>query len=523
MIFEVGYQVLQGWRMMMSNERYQLHWITALISVLKTLKEMIIPIILIVFVNGVNDTGKWYLDYFNFLIFGFMLIVFFITGIIKWRRYVYWFEEDELRIEYGLFVKKKRYIPFDRIQSLDYTESILHRPFNLVKVNVETAGGSASLKAEAELTAITKEAATVIEKEIAEAKKRKAGMAEVEDCEDGLVEEEPAAQKIFSMSGKDLLILATTSGGIGLIISGAAVFLSQFADILPFDRIYEGLSLFITSGLILVTFIVFFVLLVIWAISVAMTFFAYYGFNVQIDDEDIVITRGLLEKRRITVPLNRVQSVRIIENPFRQLFGYASVVIDSAGGGVGQEGARINLLPLVKKKDARAPLEALFPELVLSEPVRKLPARSKGFYYRIHFAWMVPIITACAYYIFPYGLLSLLIIPIVIFWGVWRQRSAAYELSGNQLTMRFREISLQTVYMMKKRIQSMEMKQNYFHRRNDVATVSASVKSGMIAFNAKVKHMEVRDAEEILSWYEPKAVIEGVQEEYVDDIKQAKE
>ena len=41
----------------------------------------------------------------------------------------------------------------------------------------------------------------------------------------------------------------------------------------------------------------------------------------------------LLEKKRMTVPLNRVQSVRIIENPVRQLFGYAAVVIDSAGGG----------------------------------------------------------------------------------------------------------------------------------------------------------------------------------------------
>ena len=67
-----------------------------------------------------------------------------------------------------------------------------------------------------------------------------------------------------------------------------------------------------------------------------------------LDKEDIVITRGLIEKKRATVPLNRVQSVRIIENPFRQLFGYANVVIDNAGGGLG-ESAKINLFPLVKK------------------------------------------------------------------------------------------------------------------------------------------------------------------------------
>ena len=102
-------------------------------------------------------------------------MVVFITGIIKWKRFVYWFEDDELRIEHGVFVKKKRYIPFDRIQSLDYTEGILHRPLKLVKVKVETAGGSASInaKSEAELTAITKEAADRIEVVISEAKRRR--------------------------------------------------------------------------------------------------------------------------------------------------------------------------------------------------------------------------------------------------------------------------------------------------------------------------------------------------------------
>lgn len=489
---------------MMSNTRYQLHWITAVMSVLKTLKEMIVPILILVFANGINDTGKWYVDYLTFIIFGFMIIVFFVSGIIKWKRYVYWFEDDELRIEYGLFVKKKRYIPFDRIQSLDYTEGILHRPFNLVKVNVETAGGSASLKAEAELTAITKDAASVIEKEIADAKKRKMlvgnGDSEIGDLVE--TEVEPEVKHVFTMSGKDLVVLATTSGGIGLILSGAAIFLSQFADVLPIDWVYREVSGFIKSGLLIVSIAVFLVLLVIWGISVAMTFFAYYGFTVQIENEDIVITRGLLEKKRVTVPLNRVQSVRVIENPFRQLFGYANVVIDNAGGGIG-EGAKINLFPIINRKSVEQPLNELFPELLLQEPKNKLPLRSRRFYYRIHYIWAIPVVAALSYFLFPYGLISLILLPTVWLWGIWHHRSAAYEIDDNQLTMRFREFSLQTVYMKKKRIQSMVIKQNYFHRKRKVATVSAAVKSGIGAFFAQVRHMEEKEAERILDWYEP--------------------
>ncbi len=490
---------------MMSNpERYKLHWVTAILSVLKTIKEMIVPILLLIFANGFNNTGKWYLDYLTFIIFGVTLLLFFVIGIIRWRRFVYWFEENELRIESGLFVKKKRYIPFDRIQSLDYTESILHRPFQLVKVNIETAGGSASLKSEAELTAITTVAANRIEHELAEAKKRKVSKdVELEGIEETTEElEVPEAQQVFKLSMKDLLLLATTSGGIGLILSGGLLFISQFADLLPLDWMYEELTGFVKLGVLVIGIVVLLGLLFVWGISVVMTFLSYYNFTVFIDKEDVVITRGLLEKKRATVPLNRVQSVRIVENPMRQLFGYAKVVIDNAGGGLG-EGAKINLFPIVKKTDINEPLKALFPDLCLEEPKRKLPLRGRRFFYRIDFFWMIPVVGTLTYFFFPYGLLSVLLIPIIILLGLWQHRSAAYEIGGNQLTMRFRGISLQTAYLMRKRVQSMEIKQNYFHRRKKVATVSVAVKSGMGAFYAQVNHMEETEANRLLDWYKP--------------------
>lgn len=486
---------------MMSEKRYKLHWVTAIIEVLKTLKEMILPLIVLLFANGLKDlqTGRWYIDYASFIIFGVLLIVFFVTGIIKWRRFEYWFEDDELRIEYGLFVKKKRYIPFDRIQSLDYTEGILHRPFKLIKVKVETAGSSSAKKSEAELTAITKDAAERIEMEIAEAKNRRKTIPVEEEVLH--VEEQVHVKSIFTLSVKDLLLLATTSGGVGVILSGAGIFLSQFSDMIPYQWMYEEVSGFIKYGLVIVAIVIFLGFVAVWGLSVAMTFFQYYGFSVTLDERDIVITRGLLEKKRMTVPLNRVQSVRIIESPVRQLFGYAAVVIDSAGGG-GAEGAKINLFPLVKKTTITRSLQEIFPDLVLEEPTRKLPTRGKRFYYRIDFVWMIPAIGAFIYFFFPYGLLSVLIIPVIIFFGLWQHRSAAYDIAGNQLTMRFRGFSLQTAFLMKKRIQSLEMKQNYFHKRRDVATLVASIKSGMGIFRAHVFHMEESEAEKILSWYE---------------------
>lgn len=488
----------------MSNTRYKLHWITALIESLKTVKEAIIPLVILIFANGLNrnpGTGLWYVDYLSFLIFAVLIISLLITGIIKWKRFEYWFEDDELRIESGLFVKKKRYIPFERIQSLDYTEGILHRPLKLVKVKVETAGG-ASGKAEAELTAITREAARQVEEALDEAKRRKKGVQLEEGLMEEMIEEVPKTNAIFKMSTKELLILATTSGRVGFIFSGVAIFLSQFAELIPFEWMYNEFFSIIKFGLLIISIIVFIGLFIVWLVSVGMAFLSYYQFTVLLDEADLMITRGLLEKKRMTVPLNRVQSVRVIQNPLKQLFGYATVVIDSAGGS-GAEMAKINLFPLVKKDKVQQLLTDIFPELNVNEPTKKLPNRGRRFYYRVDFLWMVPVIGLLTYFFFPYGLFAILIVPVIVLFGLWQHRSAAFQISGNQLTLRYRTVSLQTTYLLKKRIQSMEMKQNYFHRRKKVATIGATVKSGAAHYNPQVHHMEQRDAEAILAWYEP--------------------
>ncbi|MCM3745001.1 PH domain-containing protein [Sporosarcina luteola] len=497
---------------MSEQQRYKLHWITALIEMLKTLKEAILPLVVLVFANGFKGggTGLWYVDYLSFLIFGVLIISLFVSGIIKWKRFEYWFEDDELRIESGLFVKKKRYIPFDRIQSLDYTEGIFHRPFGLVKVKVETAGSSNAKQAEGELTAITKAAAKRVETELAEAKKRQKGMSAEEigmdtplvaPMEEMPIKEESNFRKVFLMSSKDLLVLATTSGGVGVILSGAAIFLSQFGELLPFEWMFEEISSFIKFGVLIVAIAVFLGLLGVWILSVGMTLLSHYNFTVEMNEEDIVITRGLLEKKKVTVPLKRIQSVVVVENPIRKLFGYATVSIHSAGGGIGQN-SKINLFPIVKRDRVLLYLEDVFPDLHLEEPANRLTAKGRPFYYRIDFLWMLPAIGALTYFFFPYGLLSLAIIPAIIALGIWQHRSAAYGIVGNQLTFRFRGISLQTAYMKKKRIQSMEMKQSYFHRRKGVATVIANIKSGMGVFHANVHHMEVEEAERIFNWYE---------------------
>ncbi|XKE96370.1 PH domain-containing protein [Metaplanococcus flavidus] len=497
----------------MSDTRYKLHPVSAFINFMKSLKELIIPFIVIFGVNIFRDGGmsamfsQGWIGLLPLLI-GLVVVLFsLIIGIIKWKRFVYWFEDGELRIEYGLFVKKKRYIPFERIQSLNYTEGIFHRPFNLVKVRVETAGSGKIGEAEAELTAINREDADRIEKEMEHAKHRGVPTMGPHEAVEESVEETGAAKKevktLYRMSMKELLILATTSGGIGVVISAVAVFLSQFSDLIPYETIYEEVMLFLRFGYLIAALAVFAGLLVAWIISVILTVLANYQFTIQVDDDHIYITRGLLEKKKISVPFKRIQGIKVSRNPLRELFGYAVVTVESAGGSMGGKDEKIRLFPLVKQAHMLPILAELFPDMQFQPQLTKAPKRSVHFYYRLDFLWLLPVFGLMSYFFFPYGLLSLLIVPPVIAIGVWQHRTTGYALTGRQLTMEFRGFSKHTFYVWKKRVQAVNVLQTYFQRKKDLASIQATIKSGMLGYSARINYMEKDDATRILDWYHP--------------------
>lgn len=489
----------------MSKEVYRLHPVSVIITSVKALKSMILPIAIIIITNGFNFSFNIHSEYFFETImlvgvWGSAAVLALIGGFVKWRTFMYWFEDGELRVRYGLFVKKKRYIPFERIQSLNYNEGIFHRIFGLVKVQVETAG-SKNGKAEVELTAILKVAADTIELEMQRAKVQEAHLID----SDNIIApaEEKQSPVIYHMSVRDLIVLATTSGGIGVVLSGLVALLSQFSDIIPYETLFHELEDFVKIGVFLVALTVMLVLIVAWLMSVFITLVNYYEYTVRIEDEKLIITKGLLEKKRVALPLNRIQGIRIVENPIRQLTGFATVIVESAGGN-GEDGKdkKIALFPLIKREECVQSLAELFPESNWEPSLIRSPERARSFFYRVDFIWLVPVIGACSYFFYPYGLLSLLLIPLLILLGIWQHKTAGYMLDDKQLIMQYRIFSRVTFFMEKKRIQSLQSSQTYFQKRKNLMSVKATVMSGMSGTTGNVASLEKKDVDKIFTWYE---------------------
>ncbi len=153
-------------------------------------------------------------------------------GVISWLRFTFKIEDGELRIEQGVIIRKKMYLTSDRIQVIDISAGVVQRLFGLVAVEVKTAGSTSK---EAKISALSREKA----EELKSLLRKNIGDKDLE--EDGEVEE----KQIYTLTNRDLLIAATTSGRLGVALSIVGAAFSQIDQVISEEQMIR----FIESNL----------------------------------------------------------------------------------------------------------------------------------------------------------------------------------------------------------------------------------------------------------------------------------
>jgi putative membrane protein len=469
---------------MKMSEPKRLHPVASIVTTGKRIRNLILPMIVLNISGGRDSKTSLLLSLILSLI---AVLITLITGIMSWLRYTYRFEDDELRIEYGVFLRKKRYIPFERIQSINITEGLLQRLFGLAKVEIETAGRGD--EAEAVLSAIPKGEAAQIQAYVNAAKK---------DALKTTAEIKP----MFKLSTQKLLLLSLTSGGMGVVISAVLAIFSQLDDLIPYKNVFGGVETWAVHNIILITFIVFLGFVLLWIISFMITMLKYAGFTFVQTETDFVISQGLLEKKQMTIPLNRIQAVRIRENLIRQMLGLGTVYLESAGGSSANiEGANVMLLPIVKVKDIPAIIGPYLPEYEMTEVFKPLPRRAMWRYIFRSWYMVIPIVLLSLIFLKIWGLLSLVLLVLATIRAFLNYKSAGWGVSRDQLSLKFRSFKRTTIYMKKNKIQSLEASVSYFQRRQGLGTLEAFVKSGAVNTGGRVSDLDQADLISIYRWY----------------------
>ncbi|SDJ40123.1 putative membrane protein [Halovenus aranensis] len=280
------------------------------------------------------------------------------------KRYEYSISPDTFDIYSGVFSRREREIPFDRIQNVDIAQNVFQRALGIAEVRLETAGGG---ETEARLRYVERQEATRIQEIVSERKH-------------GESERDPGGSDdaLFDLDSSELTVLGLTSANFNLfglvvllfVVLGTPVAAEQVSPRL-------AVLLFLGPALAAVA------LVVLWVLSGIQAVLRYYGFRLVRHEDELRYQRGLLQQYNGTIPLSKIQTLMIRENVIARAVGYGNLAIETAGYAPGQGSDDIeSAIPIAKQARLFELARTIenFGEISFSRPPKRARVRYVGRY-----------------------------------------------------------------------------------------------------------------------------------------------
>jgi putative membrane protein len=486
--------------------KHRLHPSYIVIGAVSTLRAMALPIIIAIV------TGGGFLAVTSYLLVLGIALLGVIHRAIDWWRFTYEVTPRELRVQSGVISRRERTIPLDRIQSVDINESLLQRLFGVVRVRIESAA-SGGKGADVTLDAVSRRDAAALRSELT-AVTRGRTAAEAGPVPPTGTVPEPESDLILRLSLARLVMTGATSGRVGPALGVLAGAFQLLQDVGSNDlweraaRVGENTTL---NGVVVLI-----ILLAIgaWVLAIGSTILTFAGFELRRSGDRLLISYGLLERRRSTIPLARVQAVTISEGVLRQPLGLASVRIESAGYGKDAAASGV-LAPLLRRDEIAGLLDRACPDYAvdLSDmTLARLPQRARRRYlggpvYSVLALTVILIIAAALIPGIPWtwGLWGLVLVPVMALWGLLRYRDTGWWLGDDdrRLVIRERRIDRLTIVTERRRLQHRSVHQNVLQRRAELATFGVAVASGGEGGRAHIMHLDAGTAFDLLARLRP--------------------
>ena len=411
--------------------------------------------------------------------------------IAYYNRFDYELTDDTLDISSGVVSRREREIPYRRIQNVDVSRGVIQRAIGVAAVDLETAGGSST---EGSIRFVTPDEATRLQREVQRRKSPKPGGAAHEsgsepgsvtgtEGEDGSRygrrgtagpgEAGPEEAELFAISPSELALVGALSfdgrliGLLAFLSSGSVPVLSSFVP--------NASAVALTATAIVGVGALF---LVSWVLGAAVAFSNYYGFRLARADDELRYERGLFRRYSGSIPTEKVQALRIADNPAKRALGYASLSIETAGYAPGQGGEQ--------GSQAAVPLATTDRVFRLAREVESFgdpqfnrPPRRIRWRYAFRYAILIGVLVGVAFganWYFEVGApwyapaALLLAVPPAAHYK-WKHRG--YWLGENHLLTRNGFWSRTVTVVPYYRIQNVIDARTVFQRRWDVATIVA--------------------------------------------------
>lgn len=438
-----------------------------------------------------------------------------------WFVHRYRLLDDAVEVRSGLLVRRRVLLPLDRVQAANRTAGLLQRVFGLVRLELKSgaAGTQVDLKALAPAEAERLLAAV--------ARARDGAPAPSPEAEEGPSSQRAAqglsaptvSAKGPALDPRRYGVLALTSGRGLLLFLAVLGFGAQFVDDLMTPErgealVESGVDLVAMGGLALAALALVVSVVVVALLSVVEAMLRYGDFSVEVQGGDLVVTRGLLEKRVSTLPRSKVQAVRVVQPLGLWLLGYAAVDAHVTGH-TEAKGAATRLHPALRLDEVGPFVRDLLPEFDAEGPAIRPPARA-----------------LIRFFVSPNVLLiGLIVVQFVVFAALsvqgvdvpWQAQAVALGATGALLALRlgiaptvFRDTSIEVagsrlavagwgptkgrMVVPRSRVQDAFLTSSWFQRRRGLVTAHIRVASGAGGHAFQAPNLDAREAEAVLDW-----------------------
>ena len=410
------------------------------------------------------------------------VVVLLAVTTLEWLRRTYALEAGALRLEEGVLARRQRVVPFDRIQQVDLVRKPLHRVLGVATLRVETAGGGGAAEVDLDVVALAE--AQALRSSLLRAK------ASAAEAGGEGAEEQPAAapaeRTLLRLSVGEVMLAGITGTRAAAVLAVLGP-LSQLTDWFPnlsdwLLRRFNPEAVAPTTPAAVVAVAV--LAAAVWlGLAAASSVVTDFGFTLARVGGDLVVRRGLLERREAVLPFARLQVVRVEESLLRRWLGLASIRIQSAGraGGAEQTASRL-AVPILQRSDVNRVLGELLPGAAPVPPLLAPPPAARRRMVRRGILQTAPLILAAIVVLWtvsrPAAPAALLGVPLAVLAGLAAYRSLGHARRDGFLYARQGTVIRVTTVVPVAKAQSGSVRSSFFQRRVGLATLHVDVAGG---------------------------------------------
>jgi putative membrane protein len=453
----------------------RLHPFTLLFSTVGIARRLILPAIFGGLSAANGDAGRAFL-----VIIGVLTIPSLAFAVAHYLTFRFAVTGEELVYRSGVLRRRQRVIPLARVQNIEVRQSLVQRLTGVAELRVETAGSGA--EPEAAISVLGRDDADALRTALLSRR----GAARMQQGDAAATAEAAVESRpIVHLTPPELAVAGATANEAGLI-AAALVGALQFADDLPLplERYLPNVESYVAEQtvagtILLVVGAIAIVIVIGWIFSVVGSVVGYHDFTLTRVGDDIQKRYGLLSRREGSIPLRRVQSIRVEESLLRRPLNLASLKIETAGGPAqGQRCGAEAFVPIAPASRVPGLVQALFPAFALEAvPMQAVHPRSRRRAFTRYAIGIV--IVAGALAVFDRRALVLLAaLPFAWLIARWQYRMRGYALADGHVVLRSGVLNRVTWIVPDEKIQTLHLTISPFQRRHGLASLIVDTASG---------------------------------------------